>query len=316
MSQYMTSNSLIESVKIRASVPENQATYTAEDFLQLANEEMINGLVPSIMKLHEDYLLYEQDTPIVEGKLSYEIPYRAVGNKLRDVQFKTDDGNFVEMTRISIGERFHANDIHDYNSLRKYYLRHNSVVLSPEQQGTTSGNLTFIYYIRPSELVTEERIGIISGINRNTGEIVLTSFPENFTSTTRFDFYTARSPHRILSIDLEPMLLNSTSLSVTFDPALIPDDLQIGDHLSQSCEAIIPQIPSDLHSVLAHRVAMRMLESMGDTEGLSNATRKLAEMEMNLQTLIDSRVDDAPQKIVNRHGLLRAGVNSKNINKR
>ena len=89
------------------------------------------------------------------------------------------------------------------------------------------------------------------------------------------------------------------------------DELSIGDHIAISTESAIPQIPDDLHPVLAHRVAARILEALGDTEGLQNANTKLAELEQQTTTLIDNRVEDSPKKVVNRHSNLRAGLNSR-----
>ena len=59
--------------------------------------------------------------------------------------------------------------------------------------------------------------------------------------------------------------------------------------------------------VLAQRVAQRVLEALGDTEGLNNATAKIAEMENKLTTMLDNRVEVAPRKVVNR--ALMTGVN-------
>jgi hypothetical protein len=52
--------------------------------------------------------------------------------------------------------------------------------------------------------------------------------------------------------------------------------------------------------VLAQRVAQRVLEAIGDSEGLNNATAKVAEMENKLSTMLDNRVEGAPRKVVNR----------------
>jgi hypothetical protein len=74
-------------------------------------------------------------------------------------------------------------------------------------------------------------------------------------------------------------------------------------------ETIIPQLPSSLIPVLAQRVAIKCLEALGDTESLQNAKQDLSKMEKNMFSLMDDRVDGAPQKIVNRHGFL--GRNSR-----
>ena len=44
----------------------------------------------------------------------------------------------------------------------------------------------------------------------------------------------------------------------------------------------------------------RREEAMGDTEGLTNATNKILEMEAKMTSMLDNRVEGSPRKIVNR----------------
>lgn len=316
MSDALKSNDLVESIKRRASIPENQSTFSKTDFLEFANEEMRLGLVPSILQLHEDYLLFEKDLEIKPNKQSYEIPSRAVGNKLRDAQIKVDDNNFLELTRVGIGDRFaESNNVTETN-LRKFYIKNNKLVFVSPVGGSASGTLTMVFYIKPSKLVEEERIGVITGINRTTGQIVVSNLPDNFNISNKYDFYKAQSPHTVLNIDLTATGINPTSNTVTFNVDDIPEELVIGDHLAQAGEAIIPQVPTELHVMLAQMVACRVLESIGDTQGLQNALIKLQQMQSAAGIIIDNRVDDSPQKIVNRHGIVRTSVFSKRFNRR
>lgn len=319
MSKPMTSNVLVDRIKQRASIPENQSTYTTEDLLEFASEELVLAIAPAVMSVKEDHFLFESITPVVSNKNSYEIPDRALGNKLRDLQWQHDANHRSELTRIGIGERFAENDVRSESNLRKFYVKGNKVEFAPAIGSDASGDLNFVYYIRPSELVTEDRVGIIQGINdqgNGTTEIVLDQVPDNFSTSIKYDFYKADSPHNILAIDLNSTAINTTTRSVSFLTDDIPDDLKIGDHLAQQRESIIPQVPSELHPMLAQLVACRVLEAQGDTQGLQNALVKLKQMENAAGMLIDNRVDDAPQKIVNRHGLVRTSVFSKRFNRR
>jgi hypothetical protein len=317
MSTKRTSTQLIEGIKRRASVPESQSTFDTEDFLEFANEELALALVPQILTLHEDFLLYEEPIALETNESEYEIPYRAIGNKLRDVQFLHDDqGHKSEMTRIGIGESFSEYDVRTETNLKKYYIKNNSVVLNPPVGSNPSGSLLMIYYIKPSQLVSEDRVAIITGINRTSGEITVNEIPEVFTSTEQYDFYKVNSPHTILNKDISLTGLNPATNTVTFNPDDIPAKLKVGDHLSLAEECMIPQIPSDLTPMLEQLVACRILESMGDTQGLQNALIKLAQMEKAAGIIIDNRVDDAPQKIVARHGLVRTSIFSKRFNRR
>lgn len=317
MSDAMTSDKLIDSIKRRASIPSNQSTFTKEDFLEFANEELLLGVVPAIMTLHEDFFLFEKDLAIQPNKNSYEIPSRAVGNKLRDVQRKIDSGKYMEMTRIGIGDRFDDFQSITYTGLSQYYIKNNKVVLLQDVGSSpTTDKLTMVFYIKPSKLVLEEKVGVISGINRTTGDITLVDFPEDFNSSLKYDFYKSGSPYTILDIDLVPVSVNVATKSVRFDPNSIPDELVVGDHLARAGECMIPQVPTELQVMLSQMVACRVLESIGDTEGLQNALLKLQQMQQAAGILIDNRVDDSPQKVVNRRGLLRSSVFNRRFNRR
>lgn len=308
MAKINTASLLIEGIKRRASIPENQATFQAEDFLAFADEELLLGIVPNIMSLHEDYFLFEIDVPLVDGKTEYEIPSRAAGNKLRDLQYKPDPKTFVEMSRIGIGDRFANYNDGMLVDMKRYYVKNNKVVVSGALSASTAGQLCFIFYIKPSQLVLEDRIGIIQGINdlnNGTTKIVLNAMPDNFNTSILYDVYKSESPSTILEIDMTPLAINVVERSVTFNTADIPSLLKIGDHLAQAGEATIAQIPNEFHAMLEQMVACRVLEAQGDTQGLQNAMQKLEAMTTAGGTLIANRIDDAPQKIVNRHGLLR-----------
>lgn len=309
MAFYYTADELIKSVKMRASVPTSQNRFKDEDFLRFANEEMSLGLVPSILRNHEDYFLISEDVLLESNKTKYAIPYRAIGNKLREVSFIDSNGQAYEMTRVGIGDvPFYSTQSGGPN-VYAYYVSNNEICLVPEQASIPSGVfLRMSYYIRPNSLVLLKNVAVISGIDRITGVIALSQLPEDFSVSMLLDLIQIKSPHRCLKLEVQPVSINSTSKTITLNIADIPDSLAVGDHIAKATESAIPQVPSDMHMILAHRVATRLMEAMGDTEGLQNANQKLAELEQQTTTLIDNRVEDAPQKVVNRHSLLRTGL--------
>ena len=88
MARYLSSSTLIESAKVRGAIPETQVTFKEEDLLRFANEEMDTAVIPYVMSFHEDYFLFREDIPLQADTTQYAIPYRAVGNKLREVAYK------------------------------------------------------------------------------------------------------------------------------------------------------------------------------------------------------------------------------------
>lgn len=217
MGIYYTSETLIDSVKRRINIPTNQNTFTDADILAFADEELALGLVPAIMSLHEAHLLYEQLTPLIPNTREYEIPYRAVGNKLYDLQFKDVNGNFLPMSQTTWSDETSYNGAYTTNLLYAYYVRNNRIGLLPSFNGISNGSLRFMYYIRPSALVPSPEVCVISNIDRTTGTIFFDNLPATFSTTTLVDFYKFNSPHTILAIDILPLSVSQAQKTMVFN---------------------------------------------------------------------------------------------------
>lgn len=310
----LTTNALLKSIKRRAMIPDNQNTFTDQDFIDLMNEEMMIGIVPSILQMKEEYFMFKEVVPLVSDKSNYPIPERALAGKLRELCFRDTptglNANEYEMTQIAVDDRYtglsNGTGSADFTGFRRFYLMGNDVILHPSVGPSAYGALTFYYYIRPNSLVKDSSVATIVSIDRANGVLTLSSVPSGYTTTSsanelvKYDFVKARSGHNILDIDITLNSINSNTKTVILDSNKIPKDLEVGDYLTLAGQSCIPNIPTELHMVLAQRVAQRLLEAIGDTEGLNNATAKIAEMESKLTTMIDNRVEGAPRKVVNR----------------
>lgn len=302
----MTSSDLISSIKRRALVPTSQKTFSDEDILSFCNEEMAIGIVPSVLSMHEEYYVYNEDVPIVNGEDHYAIPYRAMGSKLRDLMFRDSTNTLREMTRINLEEKAYYQQS-GVGNLNKFYLEGNYVVTLPAIDNTpVDSNLVFSYYLRPNQLVTEDRVCTITAIQAGSGAdagltlYTVDQIPSNITVNDLVDFLQTNPSHRTLDFDVSVDSIDTVNKIIKLDTDIIPDGVVVGDVIALAGECIIPQCPSELHVVLAQRVAMRLVEALGDQAGLQAGNQKLAEMENKLQTYLDNRVEGAPQKIHNR----------------
>ena len=315
MSGVLTSSELIRSIKRRAMIPSDQDTFTDEDFLEMLNEEIQYFGVPHLLRTHEEYLLVSQDFAL-DGRNKYDIPYRALGNKLREVSYVTNVSGLTgqpsteqvfELSRISV------DDLPDYNNYstsryaQAFYVENNKIALLGELP-ITNAVLRMHFYLRPNTFVLEDRAGLIQSIDTVNGVITLQEFPDAFASSPDMDFVKHQSPNIILAFDATPTAVDANTRTVTFNPTDLPSDLQVGDYLNVAQETVVPQLPVELHAILAQRVAVAALEALGDTEGLTSAMRRLEMMEKSSNDIIDNRVEGAPEKITNRHGTLREAV--------
>lgn len=308
---YLTSSTLIETVKREAMIPTNQSTFTNNDFLAFANQEMRIGLVPALMQYHEEYLVRDSDpVPLVSNQNNYAIPYRAVGGKFRGIFYQDTQGNLLTMTRIDPDNRTYFADSNLQDRFIFFFIQGNEIVLVPEVSENPVGSIIFSYYLRPNELVEETRVGTITTIAIDTGAgtttVTLDQVPTGFSTTVDFDLLQTRPGHKTIALDVRPSSIDSTNKTMTFDSDDVPSSLIVGDYVAFSGECIIPQVPADLHDVLSQRVVLRCLQALGDKDGYGIAQSKLGEMEQKTGNLVDNRAEGEPIKINNLRGVLRS----------
>jgi len=189
-----------------------------------------------------------------------------------------------------------------------FYVEGNNIVITPPVTASASGSLLFTYFIRPSDLVEENKVSEITNIQVDptlgTTTFTVDMIPVGFSVLTRLDLLQEKPGHKIRNIDLLATAISTNNKTITFLTNQIDSDVEVGDMVALAGECIIPQCPSEMQPVLAQRAAARCLEALGDTQGLTNANSKLQEMQTSTVTLIDNRIVGAVQKVVNNRGLL------------
>lgn len=166
---WMTSDALVSAVQRKIMMPVNQATFSVDDILAFADEEMVISQVPSIMVYNEEYFVTTKVVPLEENVTKYPIPERAIGMKLRDVAYADTQGNLSEMTRLSPDNKTYFQDqMSSFNSSAKaFYLEGNDLVISPNGQSNLTGYLVFYYYLRPNQLVPDSHANIVDSFQLN-----------------------------------------------------------------------------------------------------------------------------------------------------
>lgn len=307
MSKVLTSSELLRSIKRRAFIPNDQNTFSDSDFLDMLNEEISYFGIPHLLRTHEEYLVTFLDTEVDSSteQFEFDIPERAIGNKLRDVAFVDDNDNFYELSRVSLEDlsdyNYRGDNLNDYTEA--FYIKGNKIILV-DSLPVGNGVIRQFFYLKPNSLVLEERAAKITSIDTNTGNVVLDKVPSGFSNLPKMDFVQSRSPNLILNFDITPSAINIATKTLTFTTTDIPERLKVGDYVNFAGEAVVPQLPSELHGILAQRVAVAALEALGDSQNMQLAQNRLDMMEKSVNDLIDNRVDGAPQKLKNRHGTL------------
>lgn len=386
---YYTSNTLIDAVKRKISMPLTQVTFSDEDILAFADEEMMLEQIPSILQYHEEYLVFTHTEQLVPNKSKYQIPGRAIGMKLRDVFFRDPSGQLIEMSKVNPDDRTAFERSGSIPTF--YYIQNNSVILLPEISGNPSGGLEFTYYLRPNSLVPDNKAAIcksfsksitinnvallpgdtikigstiitagtdfaigannsitalnlsvyinsvssVDGVTANANSSVVSlvfsnrslsistsnpvalvvqkritinaEIPANIVAGSVVDILQMESGHSTLAIDVQLASSSVSSSGITLTEEDLPQEFIVGDYICSSYECIVPQIPTDLHNLLAERTCARILEALGDMAGLQTANSKIDSLEKKQTIIMDNRVEGSPSKVLNRTGLLRRG---------
>jgi hypothetical protein len=237
------------------------------DLLAYANEELQHRLMADIMAIREEYFVRYLDTALVSGRTEYRIPKRAAGGVLRDVALVNSSGNLSRLPRIS-PERLDQFDVS--SGPQGYVVRGNSIVLVG-QQSTSLPTLRLFFFARPSELVgiSSNTFAPITAINTGTNTITVGT-TAGLTSGD-LDLMAATPGFEHLALDQTPT--GTTATTITFGSTL--------------------------------PVTVKVLEAVGDEEGMVAAQKALLEMEEKAKVLATPRVEGSLEKIINRNSGLR-----------
>jgi len=317
MSRILTGDKLVESVRNRAMVPDDTSVYTDQNILDIANEEMDVQLLDKLLRLHEEHLTTHVEIPRNDEGI-YDIPYRAVGNKLRGI-VTISNSTQSEMTQVSIGELPDYSYGDSTSGMDKFYVESNQIKFINPTRSYDSVKIYF--YIRPNVLTKLDACGVIEEIIDN-GTVVkfkFNSLPRTYSDLLTYDFVGAKTPNKIKGWDIDPIaesvsyILGEMSFNRSdIEPFL--NDIKKGDYICKAEESPVPNIPTEMHPLLAQLSAVHILEALGDSEGLANAERRLAKITRSVTELVDDRVELAPKKIKPRHGTLneaRLGSNKR-----
>lgn len=288
-----TSTELIASIKRRASIPTSQNLLQTADFLALINDEIQINLVPLILSVRESYFLADYDYDIESAKSEYRIPTRAIGGKLADVQ-RIENGQAISLPQLV---REYEDSVSQGND--GFYLKGNQVVLSPTPTATQF-QLRLSFYQRPNTVVATADCAQVDSIDSGNNQVTVSSIPSSWTTGTVVDFIRAESGFECLAIDRSVSGVSGTT--ITF--ASLPTDLAVGDWIALAGESPIPQIPLELHSVLAQAVTVKCLEAVGDKQAMQLAEQKLQMMKDSAVQMLSPRVDGERKKLINPNSLM------------
>ena len=294
--------SLINNIKRRCSVPTSQLTFTNTDFADLANDEMQTEIIPLVMSTREEYFVTHVDVN-TDSDGTVLFPADAVGAKLRSVCYvqQTSPLLLINLPRIDL-DVVAGVGIANYQNFAGFYIEGNELKLYPNTSVPAGTRIRLYYYKRTLDLIDPSNYGQVISVDPNSNTIVVDFVPAAWKVNT--------SLNSVSSIPNFAITNKSTSIVTLSSPSIIlssVEGISIGDYICEEGFSAIPQIPVEAHAYLAQLTAVKVLESLGDANGMQVAQAKADKLKDALLVVISNRVDGSPKKVVNPDGGLRIG---------
>jgi hypothetical protein len=271
----MNTTELISALKIRGAFPTSNDLFSNADFLVLLNMQMKTEIVPTMMLLSEDYFLLTKDFTITSGTV-YKIPSRAIGTKLRDIQYIDGSSNISHPVRLLEEDQGSGNS--------GYYIFRNEIRLSDDY---TSGTLRIQYFARPNELVLTTSCGQITSIDTALNNVVVSSAPASMSTGVLCDFVQNTNPYDLL--DYDEAITNVSGTTITFSS--LPTDLVVGDWLCLAKESPVPMVPDEIHPLLVQAALVSCLASKND-KAFDYEAKLLEKQKQDMIRMLDPRVEN------------------------
>lgn len=272
-----TINELISAVKRRAVVPSNQGLYNDNDFAEFINDEMQQTVVPLIMSVREDYFIKGVDL-VVENN-EFEIPPDAIGMKVRNIG-KTFGKNFVDFPRLTFSEYNKQGFVVEGNTIKCF--------------GNVDGLMRVYYFKRPLQLkIISNQTQQIKAVDKNTNTISIGGVNQGWNTSTELNIIQSFQPFGSIE--------NIFPISAAYPDYVLDsvEKINVGDWITNQGFSPIAQLPIEAQKTLVQASVVKVLEAMGDREGMAAAEKKLEDSVKLMFNVLTPRVDGSPKKIVN-----------------
>jgi hypothetical protein len=276
MSAYTTLD-LIKSVRVRGMLPDaSEGSFSADNILLLASEELRLNIVPLILSVREKYYETYTDVALESGKGMYKIPERAIGGLLTSVQYIVNQA----VTNLNPVE---ANAVATTNSglyPRAFYFENDHVVIYPTPN-STQGDLRLRYPQRPSILTQTINAAQITAVDASLETVTVSTYPSTWAPAMVIDFISNINPYTPYGIETSINNITANNSDFTFSFVDLPYDrdgniqVKVGDWIALAGYTPLPEIMSEFFPLLAQATAVKCFEANGDEKNMAMAASKL-----------------------------------------
>ena len=287
-----TTQILLDRVAVKAAIPEGQETYTPEELLDLANQEILSTILPEILRTREDYYLTSEIIETSDSVGLYDMPERAIAGKVNDVQL-VDDSNRVirSLPRITTAQ---IKDT-DSGEVRAFYFQGAYIGLHPAP--SSPQKLKVSYYARPSALVLPEKAYEILSIGTDEpGEYIQVDRPvQDLERLDKVDISKGTGLYQTLNRDEVINQVDGDKIYLVTRPT----NIKVGDYISPAGQSLFVQCPQELYPWLEELVVVKVHEANGDFDAMKLAQKKADLIRDQILSLLSPRAETEAQIITN-----------------
>lgn len=336
---------LIADVKDRASIPADDERITDAIIIKVLNQVLDEHIYPDLLKISEEFCVVKKliELAAADGSAAFPgqvipMPRRAYGRILREVKYFDGSDNLYNIPYVALQDedRFLKGISYGAIPIGFYFINDAIKLIGPNTNLLNVGRLVLHYIIEPSTLVNKTtEYAPIGDVDYDPymqefvftiHDDVSTSYPEMNTycqsgSTRLFDLY-RKSSGSLLAADLllEMQSVNGltyyTSTELTQDNVLDIENFQEGGFpVGQVYDpdlVLIPAgrsqystIPYEVDNLLVQIAAGRILDMIGDTEGLRVNDTRVKALYDSVTSALGNRIRGESKKIVNRRSIIR-----------
>lgn len=311
-----TAEELITSFRDVGMVPSTSSLGSEDaDVLKKIDEAIATILVPKVIAMREEYFVARKRYDVTTSRI--RIPHRAMYGKLRDLWFIDSNGERIQMTLKApeMLDYFTTDNSADTVPLG-YMLEGDYVLLLPEENTSFDGDLEFVFFMRPNQMVkTAEYVNVSSVVDEYTVEWTYgTTLPTSWAAGTAIDLHSPYSGAELKSWDLTihaitvpvaPATPGQIEFHEKIDGSVYgTKPVAIGDYICAAETCAIPPLPREYHPVISRAAALYFSESVSDIKGAQLHGELLQRNLTDAVTATESRVEGKPMKITGRRSFI------------
>jgi hypothetical protein len=327
-----TIQELIEAVQDRISLPlDDDDRWSTAALVRAFNAALDDKLTPDLASEGSNYLVHRDVFPLsVNGSPAYPLnsiplPVRAVGRSLREVKFlpegKTKIQDELNCPAISLEEKdMYGNESEFYGSSVPFiFIENDNLRLVG---GESKGSVVMYYCLEPSMLeFTSGKYATITNWQTNITAESGAAWETFYASGDKFVDIYRKSTGAILKANVRMTKSGNTYSNIVLDADTImqlktnqPGGFPVGGVQSpyESDLLLLPAgkaefstIPYEFDQLLVLYACERVLESLGDTEGLQVVMAKIKETRDSISRVTGNRLQGERRKLTDRRSIAR-----------